>query len=48
MTADAFRVYRRHLKPDGVLAVADFVCPSVDEEGVAQTIEALLGGPGTT
>ena len=25
-----------------VLAVADFVCPSVDEEGVAQTIEALL------
>jgi Cof subfamily protein (haloacid dehalogenase superfamily) len=25
-----------------VLAVADLVCPSVDEEGVAQTIEALL------
>jgi Cof subfamily protein (haloacid dehalogenase superfamily) len=25
-----------------VLAVADYVCPSVDEEGVAQTIEALL------
>ena len=25
-----------------VLAVADFVCPSVDEEGVAQTIEAFL------
>ena len=25
-----------------VLAVADFVCPSVDEEGVAQTIEAYL------
>ena len=25
-----------------VLAVADFVCPSVDEEGVAQVIEALL------
>ncbi len=31
-----------------VLAIADFVCPSVDEEGVAQTIEALLGGLGTT
>ena len=26
---------------DRVLAVADFVCPSVDEEGVAQVIEAL-------
>jgi hypothetical protein len=25
-----------------VLAVADFVCPSVDDEGVAQVIEALL------
>ena len=25
-----------------VLAVADFVCPSVDDEGVAQTIEAFL------
>jgi Cof subfamily protein (haloacid dehalogenase superfamily) len=25
-----------------VLAVADFVCPPVDEEGVAQVIEALL------
>jgi Cof subfamily protein (haloacid dehalogenase superfamily) len=25
-----------------VLAVADFVCPSVDEEGVGQTIEAFL------
>jgi Cof subfamily protein (haloacid dehalogenase superfamily) len=25
-----------------VLAVADFICPSVDEEGVAQVIEALL------
>jgi Cof subfamily protein (haloacid dehalogenase superfamily) len=25
-----------------VMAVADFVCPSVDEEGVAQVIEALL------
>ncbi len=25
-----------------VLAAADFVCPSVDEEGVAQTIEAYL------
>ena len=25
-----------------VLAVADFVCPSVDEEGVAQVIEAYL------
>jgi hydroxymethylpyrimidine pyrophosphatase-like HAD family hydrolase len=25
-----------------VLAVADFVCPSVDEEGVAQVIEAFL------
>ena len=25
-----------------VLAVADFVCPSVDEEGVAQVIEAVL------
>jgi len=25
-----------------VLAVADFVCPPVDEEGVAQTIEAFL------
>ena len=25
-----------------VLAVADFVCPSVDEEGVAQVVEALL------
>ena len=25
-----------------VLAVADFVCPSVDEEGVAQTLEAFL------
>ena len=25
-----------------VLALADFVCPSVDEEGVAQVIEALL------
>jgi Cof subfamily protein (haloacid dehalogenase superfamily) len=29
-----------------VLAVADFVCPSVDEEGVAQTIEALLHSTG--
>jgi len=27
---------------DRVLAVADFVCPSVDEEGVAQVIEAYL------
>ena len=27
---------------DRVLALADFVCPSVDEEGVAQVIEALL------
>jgi Cof subfamily protein (haloacid dehalogenase superfamily) len=27
---------------DQVLAVADFVCPSVDEEGVAQVIEAFL------
>jgi len=26
-----------------VLAAADFVCPSVDEEGVAQVIEAYLG-----
>jgi Cof subfamily protein (haloacid dehalogenase superfamily) len=25
-----------------VLAVADFVCPSVDEEGVAQVVEAML------
>ncbi len=25
-----------------VLALADFVCPSVDEEGVAQVIEAFL------
>jgi hydroxymethylpyrimidine pyrophosphatase-like HAD family hydrolase len=25
-----------------VLAIADFVCPSVDEEGVAQVIEAYL------
>jgi Cof subfamily protein (haloacid dehalogenase superfamily) len=25
-----------------VVAVADFVCPSVEEQGVAQTIEALL------
>jgi hydroxymethylpyrimidine pyrophosphatase-like HAD family hydrolase len=25
-----------------VLARADFVCPSVDEEGVAQVIEALI------
>jgi hypothetical protein len=25
-----------------VLAAADFVCPSVDEEGVAQVIEAFL------
>jgi hydroxymethylpyrimidine pyrophosphatase-like HAD family hydrolase len=25
-----------------VLAIADFVCPSVDEEGVAQVIEASL------
>src|SRR5690348_7264396 len=25
-----------------VLAVADFVCPSVDEEGVAQVIESFL------
>ena len=33
---------------DRVLAVADFVCPSVAEEGVAQTIEALLGGLGGT
>jgi Cof subfamily protein (haloacid dehalogenase superfamily) len=27
---------------ESVKAVADFVCPSVDEEGVAQVIEALL------
>jgi Cof subfamily protein (haloacid dehalogenase superfamily) len=27
---------------DRVLAAADWVCPSVDEEGVAQTIEAFL------
>ena len=27
---------------DRVLAIADFVCPSVDEEGVAQVIEAYL------
>jgi Cof subfamily protein (haloacid dehalogenase superfamily) len=27
-----------------VLAVADFVCPPVDEEGVAQVIEASLAG----
>jgi Cof subfamily protein (haloacid dehalogenase superfamily) len=27
---------------ESVLASADFVCPSVEEEGVAQTIEALL------
>jgi hypothetical protein len=25
-----------------VLAIADYVCPSVEEEGVAQVIEALL------
>jgi hypothetical protein len=25
-----------------VLAVADYVCPPVDEEGVAQVIEAYL------
>jgi hypothetical protein len=25
-----------------VLAVADFMCPPVDEEGVAQVIEAFL------
>ena len=29
------------------LAVADYVCPSVDEEGVAQVIEALLGRVGS-
>jgi Cof subfamily protein (haloacid dehalogenase superfamily) len=29
-----------------VLAVADLVCPSVEEEGVAQVIEALLDSPG--
>ena len=29
-----------------VLAVADFVCPSADEEGVAQAIEALLDSRG--
>jgi Cof subfamily protein (haloacid dehalogenase superfamily) len=28
-----------------VLAVADLVCPSVDEEGVAQVFEAYLAGP---
>jgi hydroxymethylpyrimidine pyrophosphatase-like HAD family hydrolase len=27
---------------DRVLAAAGFVCPSVDEEGVAQVIEAFL------
>jgi Cof subfamily protein (haloacid dehalogenase superfamily) len=27
---------------ESVFAIADFVCPSVEEEGVAQTIEALL------
>jgi Cof subfamily protein (haloacid dehalogenase superfamily) len=27
---------------DRVLAIADFVCPSVDDEGVAQVIEALV------
>ena len=27
---------------DRVLAAADLVCPSVDEEGVAQVIEAFL------
>jgi hydroxymethylpyrimidine pyrophosphatase-like HAD family hydrolase len=27
---------------DRLKAIADFVCPSVDEEGVAQVIEALL------
>src|SRR5437588_264166 len=26
-----------------VLAAADFVCPSVDDEGVAQVVEAMLG-----
>ena len=34
-----------------VLAIADFVCPSVDEEGVAQVIEAYLArdaSPGST
>jgi Cof subfamily protein (haloacid dehalogenase superfamily) len=29
-----------------VLAVSDFVCPSVDEEGVAQVIEAFLDSRG--
>lgn len=29
-----------------VLAVADFVCPSVDEEGVAQVMEAYLAASG--
>jgi Cof subfamily protein (haloacid dehalogenase superfamily) len=29
-----------------VLEIADFVCPSVEEEGVAQVIEALLASPG--
>jgi Cof subfamily protein (haloacid dehalogenase superfamily) len=29
-----------------VLAVADFVCPSVDEEGVAQVIESYLDSTG--
>jgi hydroxymethylpyrimidine pyrophosphatase-like HAD family hydrolase len=28
-----------------VLALADYVCPSVDEEGVAQVIEAFLESP---
>jgi Cof subfamily protein (haloacid dehalogenase superfamily) len=30
---------------DRVLAVADFVCPPADEEGVAQVIEAYLDSP---
>jgi Cof subfamily protein (haloacid dehalogenase superfamily) len=28
-----------------LLGIADYVCPSVDEEGVAQVIEAYLAGP---
>jgi Cof subfamily protein (haloacid dehalogenase superfamily) len=39
----AVAVANAHAK---VLALADFVCPSVDEEGVAQVIEAFLASLG--
>ena len=40
-SVDALIEQATELRPK-VVAVADFVCPSVDEEGVAQVIESYL------